>query len=54
MLAGEFFTRFNEVVLARMSVRPSQAAKASIPWWVWAAGAAVIAAAAYFLLMRGA
>ncbi len=54
MLAGQFFTRFNEVVSTPDLVRPSQAAKAGIPWWVWAAGAAAIAAAAYFLLMRGA
>jgi uncharacterized protein len=55
MLAGQFFTRFNEVVSSPDLVRPSQAAKAGIPWWVWAAGAAAIAAAAaYFLLMRAA
>lgn len=55
MLAGQFFTRFNEVVSSPDLVRPSQAAKAGIPWWVWAAGAAaIVAAAAYFLLMRGA
>jgi hypothetical protein len=54
MLAGQFFTRFNEVVSTPDLVRPSRAAKAGIPWWVWAAGAAVIAAAVYFLLMRSA
>jgi carbon monoxide dehydrogenase subunit G len=54
MLAGQFFARFNEAVSNPDVIRPSQAAKVSIPWWVWAVPAAAIAAAAYFLLMRGA
>jgi hypothetical protein len=54
MFAGQFFTRFNEVVSNPDTIRPSQAAKVCIPWWLWAAPAAAIAAAAYFLLVKGA
>ncbi len=54
MLAGQFFTRFNEVVSSPDLVRPSQAAKAGILWWIWPLVAAAIAAAAYFVFMRGA
>ncbi len=53
MLAGQFFTRFNEVVSSPDLVRPSQAAKAGIPWWVWAAAAVAVAVVAYYLLVRG-
>jgi hypothetical protein len=35
VLAGQFFTRFNEVVSNPDTVRPSQTAKISIPWWIW-------------------
>jgi hypothetical protein len=52
MLAGEFFTRFNEVVSNPDVVRPSQAAKVSIPWWVWAALAAVVGGVVYFFVVR--
>jgi uncharacterized protein len=54
MLAGEFFTRFNDVVSNPDVIRPSQAAKVSIPWWVWVVPAAAIAGLVYYLFMRGA
>jgi uncharacterized protein len=53
MLAGEFFTRFNEVVSNPDVVRPSQAAKVSIPWWIWGVPAAGIIALLRYLLMKG-
>jgi len=52
LLADQFFTRFGEVV-APAAAAP-EAAKARIPWWVWALAAVAIAAAAYYLLaLRG-
>ncbi|MFY9643025.1 MAG: carbon monoxide dehydrogenase subunit G [Rhodomicrobium sp.] len=57
LLAGQFFTRFGEVVTSPEGIRvPSAAAKAGVPWWIWAmaAAAAIAAAAYYFLAVRGA
>jgi hypothetical protein len=54
MLAGQFFMRFNEVVSSPDLVRPSQAAKAGIRWWIWALVAAAVAGAASYFLVRGA
>ena len=50
LLAGQFFTRFGEVVISPEGIRAPAAGKAGIPWWIWAMVAAAIAAAAYYWL----
>lgn len=47
LLADQFFKRFGQVVAGPAG---APAVKGGIPWWVWAAGAAVLIAAAYYLL----
>jgi carbon monoxide dehydrogenase subunit G len=47
LLAGEFFKRFGEIVAGPAA---PAASRGGIPWWAWAAGAALLAAAAYYLL----
>jgi uncharacterized protein len=51
LLAEQFFTRFGEVVAPpALAPEASGAAKARLPWWVWAVIAAALASVAYYLL----
>jgi hypothetical protein len=49
LLAGQFFTRFGEVV-GEPRGDGEAPKKLALPWWVWAVAAAAIAAVVIYLL----